>query len=139
MNHLAEVPLWAAIVIAIFLLIGSGLTLIGAIGLARLGSFYDRIHAPTLGTSWGTAGVVIASMLLFSVLEARPVVHEFLIGLFITVTTPVTLMLLARAALYRDRAEGSPAVPAMLPLADNEAARVRQPETEPDREGADDA
>jgi multicomponent K+:H+ antiporter subunit G len=33
-------------------------------------------------------------------------VHEVLIGLFVTMTTPVTFMLLARAALYRDRAEG---------------------------------
>jgi multicomponent K+:H+ antiporter subunit G len=40
------------------------------------------------------------------VIEARPVVHELLILVFVVVTTPVTLMLLARAALYRDRAEG---------------------------------
>jgi len=39
--------------------IGAGLTLIGAIGVFKLQSFYDRIHAPTLGTSWGTAGIVI--------------------------------------------------------------------------------
>ena len=32
------------------------LTLIGTLGLVRLSSFYARIHAPTLGTSWGTAG-----------------------------------------------------------------------------------
>ena len=31
--------------------------------------------------------------------------HEILIAIFVTVTTPVTLMLLARAALYRDRSE----------------------------------
>ena len=34
-----------------------------------------------------------------------------LIAVFVTVTTPVTLMLLARAALYRDRSEGSTEVP----------------------------
>lgn len=124
MNHLAEVPLWAAIPIAAFLLLGSGLTLIGAIGLARLDSFYDRIHTPTLGTSWGTGGVVLASMLLFSVLGARPALHEFMIGVFVTITTPVTLMLLARAALYRDRAEDSPEVPQMLPLASDDPARI---------------
>ena len=37
--------------------------------------------------------------------------HEVLIALFVTVTTPVTLMLLARAALYRDRSEGSTDIP----------------------------
>lgn len=103
MNHLAEVPLWAAIPAAFFLVVGAALTLIGSIGLLRLPSFYERIHAPTLGTSWGAAGVVIASIIVFSVTEGRPVVHEILIGFFISVTTPVTLMLLARAAIERDK------------------------------------
>jgi multicomponent K+:H+ antiporter subunit G len=115
-NHLLEIPLWASVPIAALLLVGAGLTLIGAIGLLRLPSFYDRIHAPTLGTSWGTAGIVLASMGLFSVLGSRPVMHEILIGVFITVTTPVTLMLLGRATLYRDRTEGNPEVPAKDPV-----------------------
>lgn len=38
--------------------------------------------------------------------------HEILIGAFITATTPVALMLLARAALYRDRTEGIEGIPA---------------------------
>jgi multicomponent K+:H+ antiporter subunit G len=107
MNHLADVPLWAAIPAAAFLLIGAGLTLIGSIGIVRLPSFYERIHAPTLGTSWGAAGVVLASIIVLSVTEGRPVLHEVLIGFFISVTTPVTLMLLGRAAL--DREEKRPA------------------------------
>ena len=106
MNALAEVPLWAAIPVAAFLLVGAGLTLIGSFGLLRLPSFYDRIHAPTLGTSWGTAGIVLASMIFFSVVGGRPVLHELLIGVFVTVTTPVTLMLLGRAAVFRDRSRG---------------------------------
>jgi len=32
--------------------------------------------------------------------------HAILIAIFVTVTTTVTLMLLARAALYRDRIKG---------------------------------
>jgi multicomponent K+:H+ antiporter subunit G len=103
MNDFADVPLWAAILVAGFLVIGATLTLIGSIGLVRLPSFYDRIHAPTLGTSWGTGGIVMASMILFSVLEQRPVLHEILIGVFVSVTTPVTLMLLGRAVRWRDR------------------------------------
>lgn len=103
MNHLAEVPLWAAIPAAAFLLIGAALTLIGSIGIVRLPTFYERIHAPTLGTSWGAAGIVLASIIVFSVTEGRPVLHEILIGFFVSVTTPVTLMLLARAALERDK------------------------------------
>lgn len=103
MNDFADVPLWAAIPVAAFLVIGATLTLIGSWGLLRLPSFYERIHAPTLGTSWGTGGIVMASMILFSVLEQRPVLHEILIGVFVSITTPVTLMLLGRAARWRDR------------------------------------
>lgn len=115
MSAAADLPIWAALVVAVFVLLGAGLALIGSFGLYRLNSFYDRIHAPTLGTSWGTAGIVLASMIFFSVLEMRPVVHELLIGIFVTVTMPVTLMLLGRAAVYRDRSEGRKEVPAMDP------------------------
>ena len=111
MEHAGDLPVWAAIAVSFFLVIGSGLTLIGAIGFVRLPTFYERIHAPTLGTSWGTGGIVMASMIFFTVLAARPVVHEILIGIFITITTPVTLMLLSRAALYRDRIENVAGVP----------------------------
>ena len=116
MSPMAEVPLWAAIPIAALLLVGAGLTLIGSFGLLRLTSFYDRVHAPTLGSSWGTAAIVMASMGYFSVLGGRPVLHEFLLGLFVTVTTPITLTLLGRAAVFRDRTEGDPYVPASGPL-----------------------
>ncbi|WP_431522463.1 monovalent cation/H(+) antiporter subunit G [Shinella zoogloeoides] len=116
MDHAKDLPAWAAIAVSAFLVIGSVLTLIGAIGFARLPTFYERIHAPTLGTSWGTGGIVMASMIFFTVLGTRPVVHEILVGIFVTVTTPVTLMLLARAALHRDRAEGNPQVPAEAPV-----------------------
>ncbi len=111
MTHVADLPAWAALPTALLLLLGAGLALTGAIGLLRLGSFYDRMHAPTLGTTLGIGCILIASMLFFSVLQTRPVLHEVLIAIFMTVTTPVTLMLLARAALYRDRREGRDDVP----------------------------
>ncbi|HWJ68429.1 MAG TPA: monovalent cation/H(+) antiporter subunit G [Sphingobium sp.] len=109
-----DLPLWAAIAVGLFVLLGASITLIGALGLLRLDNFYDRIHPPTLGSTLGTGCILIASMICFSVLHTRPMVHEILIAIFVTLTTPITLMLLARAALYRDRAEGSPIVPADL-------------------------
>jgi multicomponent K+:H+ antiporter subunit G len=108
----ADIPLAAAIAVAFFLLVGAALALIGAIGFLRLPTFYQRLHAPTLGTSWGIGGIMIASMIYFTMASSRPVVHEILIGIFVTVTTPITFMLLARAALHRDRAEGRMDVPA---------------------------
>lgn len=106
-----DLPLWAALIVGIFLLLGALITLVGAIGLIRLGSFYERVHAPTLGPTLGTLCILIASITCFSVLQSRPVVHEILIAIFVTLTTPVTLMLLARAALYRDRRSGAADVP----------------------------
>ncbi|NEW87712.1 potassium:proton antiporter [Rhodopseudomonas sp. WA056] len=106
MTHAAELPAWAAWCVALLLLLGAGITLIGSLGLLRLDGFYQRAHAPTLGTTLGTAFIVGASMLCFSLLESRPLLHEVLILGFVTITTPVTLMLLVRAALFRDTAEG---------------------------------
>lgn len=115
MTHLADLPAWTALIVALLLLLGAGLTLIGSLGLLRFGSFYERVHAPTLGSTLGIGCVLIASMLTFSVLESRLVLHEVVITVLMVVTTPVTLMLLARAALYRDRSEGSDKVPPTPP------------------------
>ncbi len=112
MNVAGNLPAWAALLTALLVLVGAAVTLIGSLGLLRLGNFYARVHAPTLGTTLGMASILIGSALYFSVLEARPVVHEILMAVFVTLTTPVTLMLVVRAALYRDRIEGSREVPA---------------------------
>jgi multicomponent K+:H+ antiporter subunit G len=106
-----DLPAWAAFLVAALVIAGAALTLVGAIGLLRFGTFYDRLHPPTLGSSGGTLLITTASIICFSVLQTRLSVHEILIGLFVTLTTPVTFMLLARAAVYRDRSEGSPDVP----------------------------
>jgi len=111
MTQLGELPDWAALLVAFFLVIGAGLAAIGSFGLLRLGSFYERVHAPTLGSTLGIGSVLIASMLYFTVLESRLMVHELLIGALMFITTPITFMLLARAALYRDRTEGGEDVP----------------------------
>lgn len=111
MTHAADLPSWAALLTALLVLLGAALTLAGAIGTLRFGSFYERVHAPTLGTSWGTAASVLASIVFFSALGSRSVIAELLVWAFVTITTPVTLMLLARAALYRDRTEGNETVP----------------------------
>lgn len=91
-----------SLVIAILVLAGSTITLIGTIGLLRLRTFYERVHAPTLGTTAGTGCIVLASIIFFSATNMQPVLQALLILLFITVTTPVTLLLLLRAAVRRE-------------------------------------
>lgn len=102
MTDLTGVPDWLAAVTSVLVLLGAALTLVGTIGLLRLKTFYARVHAPTLGTTLGIGCVLLASILYFSVLQSRPVLHEILIAVFVTITTPVTLMLLVSAALHRD-------------------------------------
>lgn len=106
MSTIEELPLWAAILTSALLILGSSLALIGSIGLLRFKTFYERIHAPTLGSTLGLFSILAASMLYFSISQTRPVVHEILIGIFVTTTTPVTFLLLVQATLYRDRFEG---------------------------------
>jgi multicomponent K+:H+ antiporter subunit G len=106
-----ELPVWAAILVSVLVLAGAVIALLGSIGLAKLHSFYERLHAPTLGSSLGTFLILFGSVLYFSISGHRLLVHEILIFLFVSITTPVTLMLLARAALYRDRAEKNGNVP----------------------------
>jgi multicomponent K+:H+ antiporter subunit G len=118
MNAAGDLPAWAALLTAVLVLAGAAVTLIGSFGLLRLGNFYARVHAPTLGATFGMGSILVGSALCFSMLETRPVVHEILIAVSVTLTTPVTLMLLARAALYRDRTEGSKDVPPAAAVGD---------------------
>jgi multicomponent K+:H+ antiporter subunit G len=111
MNEGPEVSVLSGILMATLLISGAAITLIGSLGLLRLRNFYERVHAPTLGTTLGTACVAVASMIYFSALGNRPVLHELLIVVFVTVTTPISLMVLVRAAVFRDESESEGAHP----------------------------
>lgn len=99
----ADIPLWAALPAALLLICGGLLTFLGSLGLLRLNSFYARIHAPTMGSTLGTGCVLLASILVSSAVEQRPVIHEVLITILILLTAPVTAMLLMRAGMFRRR------------------------------------
>ena len=105
MNEGMEVPLLSGLLTAVLLIGGAAITLTGSLGLLRLRTFYERVHAPTLGTTLGTTCVALASIIYFSTLGSRLVVHELLIIVFVTVTTPTSLMVLVRAAVFRDESE----------------------------------
>lgn len=109
----SEIPSWVALLTAVLVLGGSTLALIGCFGLLKFNTFYERLHAPTLGSTLGLWSVLLGSMVFFSAYQTRPVVYELLIGLFVTITTPVTMLLLSQTTLYRDRQEGRD------PLAEN--------------------
>jgi len=92
---------WIEALVALFLLLGSLFALIGAIGLYRLPDFYTRLHGPTKATTLGVGGMVIASMIHFSVSEQSLSLHELLITLFLFITAPVSCHMLAKAALQQ--------------------------------------
>ncbi|MDZ4371391.1 MAG: monovalent cation/H(+) antiporter subunit G [Phenylobacterium sp.] len=103
----AELPAWTVLLVVALAVAGSAISLLGAFGLVKLKSFYERVHAPTLGATLGMVLILTASTLYFGMVEKRFMPRELLIAVFLSVTTPVTLILLARAALFRDRSEGS--------------------------------
>lgn len=100
-----DVSIFVAIIIAIFLVLGSGLTLIGTIGLIRFSSFYERLHMPSLGSNWGVGSILIASFFHSMFVEHRVTFYEVLLMIFLIMTVPVTSMLLSQAAAYRDHSE----------------------------------
>ena len=114
MTHGADLALGVALATGLLLVLGAGLAAIGSLGLLQLATFYERVHATTLGTTLGMGSVLVASMFFFSALQTRLVLHEVLIAGFMVITTPISLMLLVRAALYRDRRERSSEVPPPL-------------------------
>lgn len=105
MNHGMEISTLSGLLTAILLVGGAAIALIGSLGLLRLRGFYDRVHAPTLGTTLGTTCIALASIIYFSSLETRVAFHELLIVIFMTATTPISLMILIRAAVLRDDSE----------------------------------
>jgi multicomponent K+:H+ antiporter subunit G len=92
-------PLWAEAVAAALLVAGGLFALVGAIGLARFGDFFMRLHAPTKATTLGVGGVLAASLVLRWV-QGSFGAQELLITLFLFVTAPVSANLMAKAALH---------------------------------------
>ena len=67
-----SIPIWAQWLVALCLVTGALLALIGAFGLLRLRNFFQRIHAPSLGNTLGTWVTVAGSILFFSMQASRP-------------------------------------------------------------------
>lgn len=116
MNPLLALPPWAALAVALLALASALLTLIGCIGLLRLKQFYQRVHAPTLGTTLSLYLMLAATMLFFFLDQGRPVLHVLLIAACVIVTTPITLMLLVRAALAREHKHNTAGVTPVAPI-----------------------
>lgn len=98
-----SIPLWVEIVVAVLLVASALLALTAAWGLVRLKDFFQRMHPPALvsvGSAWC---LTLASIVYFSALTGEIMLHVWLIIILLSITVPVTAMLLGRAALFRGR------------------------------------
>ena len=107
-------PPWPDIVVALLLLTSAGVVFVAALGLVRLPDFFARMHAPALASTLGAWLVTFASIVHFSTRGAGLALHVWLIIIVLSITAPVTTIVLARAALFRRRQAGD-ALPPPLP------------------------
>ncbi|HET8938899.1 MAG TPA: monovalent cation/H(+) antiporter subunit G, partial [Polyangiales bacterium] len=87
------------IVVAALLVASGVFVVISAVGFLGLPDFFLRMHPPALAYTVGSWSVSLASILYFSALESRWMLHPWLIVIVLSITVPVTTLLLARAAL----------------------------------------
>jgi len=118
----------AEIAVALLLLASGLLVLAAALGLLRLPDFFSRMHAPALATTLGAWAVTLASIVHFSSRGEGLSLHTWLVIIVLSITAPVTAMVLARAALFRRRLAGD-ALP--LPLDGPPPERGRVEGTDP--------
>lgn len=111
---MTEAPLWVEATVASLLILSGLFVLISALGFLRLPEFFLRMHPPALAYTFGSWCVTLAGILYFSVLEERLVLHPWLIIIMLSMTVPVTTVLLARVALFRRRVAGVPNTPPVL-------------------------
>lgn len=106
-------PPWIEIVVAALLALSGLFVLLSAIGFLQMREFFLRMHPPALAYTLGSWCVAGAGVMFFSALEGRVVLHPLLIPLVLAMTVPVTTVLLARVALFRQRTGGAGGPPPM--------------------------
>ena len=102
----ATLPLWAEMTVAALVLAGAALALLGSIGLLRLPTFFERVHAPAIIATLATWCVLLATGLFLSLQNHEVALQPLLIAIFIAITVPVTSIFLMRASLFRARQAG---------------------------------
>jgi multicomponent K+:H+ antiporter subunit G len=105
---------WVEAIVALLLVSSGVFVLISAIGFLRLPDFFLRMHPPALAYTFGSWCVTLAGSIYISAAESRIALHPWLIIILLSMTVPVTTLLLARVALFRRRAAGAANTPPPL-------------------------
>lgn len=109
----AVLPLWLEIIVALLVLAGAGLALLGSTGLLRLPTFFERVHAPAIIATLGCWLIMHGTVLYFSVADRSLALHALLIAVFVAITVPIMSIFLMRAALFRARQMGLDVPPSL--------------------------
>ncbi len=105
---------WVEAVVALLLVMSGLLVVVSALGFVSLRQFFLRMHPPALAYTLGSWCTTLACVLYFSLGSSRVLLHPWLIVILLSITVPVTTLLLARVALFRRRAAGVADVPPPL-------------------------
>ena len=97
MNGIAE------IITAFFILVGTTISLLAAIGLVRLPDIYTRSHAASKSSTLGVLCVLIGTLLYFLISDGYFSIRLILGIFFVFLTAPVAAHVICRAA-YRNQA-----------------------------------
>lgn len=102
----AQLPLWGEIVVGALVIAGALIALVGSLGLVRLRSYFERVHAPSIIATMGTWCIMHATWIFFWASGQGLALHAWLIAIFVALTVPISTIFLMRAALFRARRAG---------------------------------
>ena len=97
---------WVEVVVSVLLVASGVLSVIAAVGIVRMPTFFRRLHPPALANTLGAWCVALASIVYFTALDGRLSLQAWLVNILLAITAPITTVLLARAGLFRKRQAG---------------------------------
>ncbi len=95
------------LIVSFLILFGAAFVLLGSLALAKLPSFFMRLHGPTKASTLGVGSILLASAVYFSSRGSLSV-HELLILVFLFLTAPISALLMARAGMHRELSGDNP-------------------------------
>jgi multicomponent K+:H+ antiporter subunit G len=107
-------PLWVQWLASVLIVIGSLFALVAALGIVYLQDQFQRLHPPALASTLSSWCISAAALVYFSTLEESPALYIWLIPILLSMTVPVSTLLIARASMFRQRQAHDPKVPPPL-------------------------
>lgn len=109
-----SMPLWLELLVGGLVLASGAFTLLGALGMVRQRTFFQRMHPTALVSTAAAWCITLACIVFFSMTERTWALSYWLIIIMLAITVPITSSLLARAALFRKRQDNTAGIPPPL-------------------------